>query len=430
MSRFTGLSGPAGTKFSTRRRSKNSRLRLTAPITIQPMSNPSHALDAIVDQIRQARGAAKPLRVRGGGSKDFFGSSLGGEVLETGGLRGIVSYEPSELVVTVRAGTPLAELEAALQEKNQCLPFEPPHFGEGLAGSGTVGGMVAAGLSGPARASAGAVKDFVLGARFVNGRGEHLTFGGQVMKNVAGYDVSRLMAGSWGTLGVITEVSLKVLSFAPCEATLACDLAQGPALDLLQRWGSQPLPLNASCWVHDPADASVPGSGADMLFVRLRGAVAAVHAALPRMRADVRALGGDTQVMDNAQAGPDWAAARDQRLPFFSAPTAPDLCLWRLSVAQTTPVLDLPYAPFIEWHGGQRWLWAPASAAPQLHALAQRAGGHATLFRRPAGALAQVNAGVPVFAPQDAAQARIQSALQHQFDPDGVFNTRRLNSVV
>ena len=392
---------------------------------MRSMLSQSQALDAITDQIRQARATSTLLRVRGGGSKDFVGSNLQGEVLDTRALSGIVSYEPTELVVTVQAGTPLAELEAALLEKNQCLPFEPPQFGAG--DHATVGGMVATGLSGPARASAGAVRDYVLGARFINGRGEHLTFGGQVMKNVAGYDVSRLVAGSWGTLGVMTEVSLKVLSFAPCEATLVCDLAQAPALDLLQRWGGQPLPLNASCWVHDGVDGA---AGNNKLFVRLRGAVAAVQAALPRMRADVLALGGDTAVMDNSQAGPDWAAARDQRLPFFSAPPAPNLCLWRLSVAQTTPVLDLPFAQFIEWHGGQRWLWAPAAAAAQLHALAQRAGGHATLFRRPSGALADGDAGAPVFAALDATQARIQSALQTQFDPDGVFNTRRLHSVV
>jgi glycolate oxidase FAD binding subunit len=282
--------------------------------------------------------------------------------------------------------------------------------------------MVAAGLSGPARASVGGTRDYVLGAKFINGRGEHLTFGGQVMKNVAGYDVSRLLAGSWGTLGVITEVSLKVLSFAPCEANLVCDLPQAPALDLLQRWGGQPLPLNASCWVHDTAGGV---DGGEKLFIRLRGAVAAVKAAIPRMCADVLGLGGNATLMDNAQAGPDWAAARDQRLPFFTAPPAPDLCLWRLSVAQTAPVLDLPYATFMEWHGGQRWVWAPAMAAAQLHALAQRSGGHATLFRRPAGALADAATGGDVFAPLDVTQARIQTALQHQFDPDGVFNTRR-----
>jgi len=388
----------------------------------------SPALAELTDRIRQARSAPIPedrlLRVRGGGSKDFFGAGLRGQPLSTQGLQGIVSYEPTELVVTVQAGTPLAELEAALLEKNQCLPFEPPHLGP--AGAGTVGGMVAAALSGPSRASVGAVKDYVLGARFINGKGEHLTFGGQVMKNVAGYDVSRLLAGSWGTLGVITEVSLKVLAFAPSEATLACALPQDAALALLHRWGGQPLPLNASCWVHDPLEG---GEGGDTLFVRLRGAFAAVQAALPRMRAEVLAQGGKAEVMDNTQASADWAAARDQRLPFFSAPPAPDLCLWRLSVAQTAPVLALPYAQCIEWHGGQRWLWAPASAAAQLHALAQGAGGHATLFRRPGGALANVDAGAPVFAPQDATQARIQSALQLQFDPDGVFNTHRPHSV-
>jgi glycolate oxidase FAD binding subunit len=369
------------------------------------------------------------LRVRGGGSKDFYGSNLDGEVLSTQELQGIVSYEPSELVVTVRAGTPLAELDAALLEKNQCLPFEPPHFDEGTKTQATVGGMVAAGLSGPSRATAGAVKDFVLGVRFINGRGEHLTFGGQVMKNVAGYDVSRLLAGSWGTLGVITEVSLKVLAFAPSEATLMCGLPQDKALELLHRWGGQPLPLNASCWVHDTT-ASPPR---DILFVRLRGAAAAVQAALVRMRSDVQALSGEAVVMDNAQAGPDWAACREQQLPFFTQAPSPEACLWRLSVPQTATVLELPDAvqsgPFIEWHGAQRWVWAPAVAASALHALAQRAGGHATLFRRPKGALANQSIQGAVFPALDAVQQRIQSALQEQCDPHGVFNTRRLNHV-
>ena len=388
------------------------------------MLNSNVALDAITDRIAYARTLAQPerrlLRVRGGGTKDFFGAGLQGDILDTSTLSGISSYEPTELVVTVQAGTPLAELEAALMEKKQCLPFEPPHFGSAKA---TVGGMVAAAWSGPARASAGAVKDYVLGARFINGKGEHLTFGGQVMKNVAGYDLSRLLAGSWGTLGVITEVSLKVLAFAPCEATMACSLPQHAALALLHRWGGQPLPLNASCWVNDPLD------GGDKLFVRLRGAVAAVQAALPRMRHDVLAQGGSADVMDNTQASADWAAARDQRLPFFSVQPGPDRCLWRLSVAQTTPVLDVPYDQFVEWHGGQRWVWAPTAAAAPLHALAHSARGHATLVRRPAGALADVPAGAPVFATLDAAQSRIQSALQQQFDPDGVFNTRRLHCV-
>ena len=375
-------------------------------------------LNSLIDAVRQAAADGRTLRLRGGGRKDFWGQSLTGEALDTRAYRGIVSYEPSELVVTARCGTPLAELEAALAEKGQCLAFEPPHFGAGA----TVGGMVAAGLSGPARATAGAVRDYVLGARFINGLGEHLTFGGQVMKNVAGYDVSRLMAGSWGTLGLITEVSLKVLPVAPAEATLMiAGLAQGPALDLLHRWGGQPLPLNASAWVRDPTAQPV----ADYLFVRLRGAVAAVQSAVVKMSADAVALGAQVHAMDNAEASQDWRASTEQTLPFFDAPSA-DACLWRLSVPQTAPVLDLPYAQYIEWQGAQRWLWAPASAAVTLRELAQKVGGHATLFRASAKH-ADADKAVGVNTPLDAVQERIQQQMQKQFDPKGVFATGRLH---
>ncbi len=379
-------------------------------------------LNSLIDAVRQAAADGRTLRLRGGGSKDFWGQSLTGEVLSTRDYRGIVSYEPSELVVTVRCGTPLAELEAALAEKGQSLAFEPPHFGQGSANGATVGGMVAAGLSGPSRATVGAVRDYILGARFINGLGEHLTFGGQVMKNVAGYDVSRLMAGSWGTLGLITEVSLKVLPVAPAEATLMiAGLAQGPALDLLHRWGGQPLPLNASAWVRDTTAQPV----ADYLFVRLRGAVAAVQSAVVKMSADAVALGAQVQAMDNAEAAQDWRASNEQTLPFFDAPSA-DACLWRLSVPQTAPVLDLPYATYIEWQGAQRWLWAPASAAATVRELAQKVGGHATLFRASAKH-AEADKAVSVNTPLDAVQQRIQQQLQKQFDPKGVFATGRLH---
>ncbi len=375
-------------------------------------------LNSLIDAVRQAAADGRTLRVRGSGSKDFWGQSLTGEVLDTRIYRGLVSYEPSELVVTARCGTPLAELEAALAEKGQCLAFEPPHFDTGA----TVGGMVAAGFSGPARATAGAVRDYVLGARFINGLGEHLTFGGQVMKNVAGYDVSRLMAGSWGTLGLITEVSLKVLPVAPAEATLMiAGLAQGPALDLLHRWGGQPLPLNASAWVRDSTAQPV----ADYVFVRLRGAVAAVQSATVKMSADAAALGAQVQTMDNAEAALDWRASNEQTLPFFDAPS-PDACLWRLSVPQTTLVLDLPYPTYVEWQGAQRWLWAPASAAVTLRALAQKVGGHATLFRASADHAA-ADKTVGVNTPLEPVQQRIQQQLQQQFDPKGVFATGRLH---
>jgi glycolate oxidase FAD binding subunit len=375
-------------------------------------------LNSLIDAVRQAAADGRTLRLRGGGTKDFWGQSLTGEVVDTRAYRGIVSYEPSELVVTARCGTPLAELESALAEKGQCLAFEPPHFGL----DATVGGMVASGLSGPARATAGAVRDFVLGARFINGLGEHLTFGGQVMKNVAGYDVSRLMAGSWGTLGLITEVSLKVLPVAPAEATLMiAGLAQGPALDLLHRWGGQPLPLNASAWVRDTTAQPV----ADYLFVRLRGAVAAVQSAIGKMAADAVALGAQVQAMDNVEAAQDWRASAEQSLAFFDAPH-PDACLWRLSVPQTAPVLDLPYPTYIEWQGAQRWLWAPATAAVPLRELAKSVGGHATLFRASA-THAELDKVVGVNTPLDAVQDRIQQQLQKQFDPKGVFATGRLH---
>ncbi|MFN3496553.1 MAG: glycolate oxidase subunit GlcE, partial [Hydrogenophaga sp.] len=372
--------------------------------TIAGMSIPEEAsLSALIDRIRAAAADRTPLRITGGDTKAFYGEPITGEILSTRDCRGIVSFEPTELVITVRAGTPLAEVEAALAEKGQCLAFEPPHFGTG----GTVGGMVAAGLAGPARASVGSVRDFVLGCRFVNGKGELLTFGGQVMKNVAGYDVSRVLAGSMGTLGLIAELSLKVLPVAPAEATLVFPLGQHDALEQSHRWGGQPLPLSASCWVRDETTAGSP----ELLFVRLRGAVAAVEAACERM---LKEAGG--QRMDNVQAGPDWAACRDQTLPFFTAP-APEACLWRLSVPQTAPVLDLPYAQLVEWQGAQRWLWAPASAAGELRAAAAKVGGHATLFR----AGAHGASGVPRFDVSTPAIDTITRRLREEFDPAGIF---------
>lgn len=373
------------------------------------------SLSRLTDRIRAAVADRTPLRIRGGGSKDFYGRSLQGEVLDTTGLNGIVSYEPSELVVTVGAGTPLAELEAVLAEQGQCLPFEPPHFAWSGARQTTVGGMVAAGLSGPARASAGAVREFMLGLQMVNGRGEALVFGGQVMKNVAGYDVSRLLVGSMGTLGLVTEVSLKVLPVAPAEATLVFELDQTQALDCLHRWGGQPLPLNASCWVHDDTD---PHGARDLLFVRLRGAVAAIEAACRTMLADQPGLR-----MDNAQALGDWQLCRNQQLPFFAQQPAADHVLWRLSVAQTAPALALPWPQLVEWHGGVRWLWAPVDAAAQLQALARAHGGHATLF---VAADAVNTVAADRFAIQNSALMAIQRRLKDTFDPQGIFGPDRL----
>jgi glycolate oxidase FAD binding subunit len=251
----------------------------------------------------------------------------------------------------------------------------------------------------------------VLGAQLLNGRGEHLTFGGQVMKNVAGYDVSRLLAGSLGTLGVITEVSLKVLPVAPSEATLCFELPQEGALEQLARWRSQPLPINASCWVRD--ETASPAR--ELLFVRLRGAVAAVEAACHRMLGD--ALG---ERMDWQVAAQDWSACREQTLPFFEAP-APEQGLWRLSLPPTAAAMDLPWSPLVEWHGGLRWLWAPLDARNTLHDAVRAAGGYLTLWRAPSD---QPDAG-NLFTAPDAAQLLIQKRLKQAFDPAGVFNPGR-----
>ncbi|MFE8647046.1 glycolate oxidase subunit GlcE [Sphingomonas sp. NCPPB 2930] len=357
------------------------------------MLSASHALDTMVDRIRAATAHDTPLRLCGSGSKDFYGETVEGERLDTRLLSGIVGYEPSELFVTVRAGTPLAELEAALAEKGQCLPFEPPHFAAG----GTVGGMVAAGLSGPARANLGSVRDYVLGATLVNGRGEVLTFGGQVMKNVAGYDVSRVLAGSMGTLGLIAEVSLKVLPDMPAEATLRFGCSQTEALALLHGWGGRPLPLNASAWLEE--------HGEGVLYLRLRGAVAAVEAACTQL--------GGKRVVDAADR---WNALRHQRLAWFAGDAGP-LDLWRLSVPQTASVLALQESPLVEWHGGQRWYRAAPGASARMRAAAAAVGGHATLFRACAA-----SAHAPRFDAVPPVLERIQRALKKEFDPAGIFN--------
>ena len=373
----------------------------------------SNALQGVVECIKAAASAVTPLRIRGGGTKDFYGQSLQGEILDTTGLNGITSYEPSELVVTVKAGTPLAELEAVLAEKNQCLPFEPPHFGAELAKT-TVGGMVAAGLSGPSRASSGSVKDFVLGVNMVNGKGEALRFGGTVMKNVAGYDVSRLMAGSMGTLGLITEVSLKVLSIAPAEATLKFECSQAEAINMLNTWGAQPLPLNASCWIQE--------AGNGVLYVRLRGAVAAVEAAIHKM-------GGKLQNADsgNATVAADWQFLRHQNMDFFKLQG--DECLWRLSVPDTAPDLQLGHIDktLVEWHGAQRWVKLPYSEAEHIRDKVNALGGSAILFVAPQAINTPTRAeNRVIFNPLKAPLDRIHRDLKCQFDPAGIFNRGRM----
>ena len=354
------------------------------------------ALQALVERVQQARAARGTLCIRGGDTKAFYGGGPRGEPLDMGALAGISSYEPTELVVTVRAGTKLAELEAALAEKSQCLAFEPPR----LASGGTVGGMVASGLSGPSRAMAGAVRDHVLGLTLLNGKAEVLSFGGQVMKNVAGYDVSRVIAGSMGVLGAICEVSLKVLPIPAATATLRFEMDQAQAIRQLNDWAGEPLPLHASAWWQG------------LLVLRLSGAAAAVQAA-------TQSLGGERVPPELAAAF--WDGLRDQRDEYFvTARAALDrgATLWRLSLPPTAPPLALDGDCLVEWGGAQRWLCSTQPAATVRDAAAA-AGGHATLFMghdRSAG----------VFAPLKSPLDRIHRELKRAFDPDGVFNPGRL----
>ncbi len=356
------------------------------------------ALQNLVERIRVASGNATPLRIRGGGTKDFYGQTLQGEILDTLALCGIVSYEPSELYVTAGAGTPLAQLETLLAEKGQALAFEPPHFGP----DATVGGMVAAGLAGPARASVGGVRDYVLGVQMVNGNGELLTFGGQVMKNVAGYDVSRLMVGAMGCLGLIAQVSLKVLPQPTARATLQFDLDQTSALRQLNTWAGQPLPVNASYWV------------AGRLTVRLAGAQAAVQAAC-------RSMGGERA---GAAVEKEWQALREQTLPFFERTDAQ--CLWRLSVPDTCGPIKLERLAdpgLVEWGGALRWVKAPVNMAIAMREAVSAVGGTATLFR---SAVDEPAAPVAVFHPLASPLERIHREMKQQFDPSGIFNRGRL----
>jgi glycolate oxidase FAD binding subunit len=363
-------------------------------------------LERFSEAVRESVRAKRALRFRGGGTKDFYGQALAGEIVDTRGYSGIVAYEPTELVITARCGTPLAEVEAALREQGQILSFEPPHFSGGSIQNGqpphfgadaTWGGMVAAGLSGPRRQAAGAVRDFVLGATIMDGRAQVLSFGGQVMKNVAGYDVSRLMAGSLGTLGLILEASLKVLPVPVAEATLKLELPEDKAIEMLNKWGGKPLPVSATVF-----------AGTE-LCVRLSGAAAAVRAAC-------ETLGGER--VDDAQGTRFWEGIREHTDAFFGDLLEKAAALWRLSVPSTTPPLNLPGKQMIEWGGALRWLASNADART-IREAAKRAGGHATLFRggdKAAG----------VFQPLAPALMKIHRELKRQFDPHGIFNRGRM----
>ena len=359
-------------------------------------------------RIHEAIAKKTLLHIIGGGSKSFYGRAVdsqseAGEMLSIANHRGIVSYEPSELVITARAGTPLREIETLLTSHGQMLAFEPPRFGL----IGTLGGAIASGLSGPRRPYVGSTRDFVLGVKSINGTGEVLRFGGQVMKNVAGFDVSRLLTGSLGTLGILLEVSLKVLPLPEAEKTLLFECAEADAIARMNAGSGHSLPLSGAFFE----------SG--QLHLRLFGSATALRAAHARSGGEALATGSDSRV-DVDQGGDYgvslWDRLRDQHHHFFQS----EIPLWRLSVPPATPPVNLPGVCLLDWGGAQRWLKSDASASI-IRAAVNQVGGHATLFRGG-------DRHSEVFHSLTPAMMSVQKRIQTAFDPHGIFNTGRIYS--
>ena len=342
-------------------------------------------------RINEALANKMPLAIHGGNTKAFYGGAIQGAPLDVRAYAGIIEYEPKELVLTVRAGTTLADIETAMDTASQMLPFEPPHYSEGS----TIGGTVAAGLSGPRRPYTGAVRDFVLGARIVSGKGEDLRFGGRVIKNVAGYDVSRLMTGAMGTLGVLLDLSFKVLPKPVQELTLRYEFDEAMAIRQFNEWAGKPLPISATSWRERVA------------MLRLSGAAAGVKAARQK-------LGGELVADDVAQQF--WRGLRDHRDAFFQ-PAEP---LWRVSVPPASAPLHLAMPQWIEWGGGLRWQRGVADVSA-LRAKVAAAGGHVTLFRN-----GDKSAGV--FQPLQPALEKIHRDLKKAFDPENILNRGRMDN--
>ncbi len=387
---------------------------------------------ALIDAVKAAVATRTPLVIRGGHTKSWYGHRAEGTTIDMRPHAGVVDYEPSELVLVARAGTPLREIETLLARDRQMLPFEPPHFAPASAPppsgddaisqamaaalrGATLGGCVATGLSGPRRMAAGAVRDFVLGARIVDGRGQHLAFGGKVMKNVAGYDVARAMVGSLGTLGIVTEVSLKVLPMPVQSVTLTFALDEDAALDRLNRWAGQPIAITASAWSSRPSQGGGYTPRGGRLRVRLEGSEAAVQSG-------IRRIGG--LHVDPPEAEAYWRGLREQADSFFASRPS-DAPLWRLALPSTAPSLDAVRLGFsdqlVEWGGALRWI--ATRADPQaVRDTASVLGGHATLWR----ASNELKSRHGVFAPLSAPLMAIHRRLKDEFDPDRLFNRGRL----
>jgi len=342
---------------------------------------------ALQQQVMNALQDAIPLDIAGGGSKSFLGHSHHEMQIDVSSHRGIVEYDPRELVLTARCGTSLREIEATLSEAGQMLAFEPPHFGS----DATLGGTIACGLSGPRRPYSGSVRDFVLGCKILNGRGEILTFGGQVMKNVAGYDVSRLMVGAYGTLGIILEISLKVLPRPPASLTVARKCSLDEAIADMSALLGKPYPVDAACY------------HGEQCYVRISGSALGVKEARNKIPGDV---------VQDAEAF--WHALREHELPFFHHRSP----LYRIMVKPATPPLPIEGALVLDWGGAQRWLYSDEDTATVRHRVGL-AGGHVTIFRGG-------NQADEIFQPLPAPLLKMHQRLKAGFDPKNIFNRGRL----
>ncbi|MCW8962374.1 MAG: glycolate oxidase subunit GlcE [Gammaproteobacteria bacterium] len=341
----------------------------------------------LAQQVRDAFEKKTPLSIQGTQSRSFLRYSEHGNKLSTLEHSGIVAYEPTELVITVRAGTSIASVQDTLAEHKQSLAFDPPRFAQ----SGTIGGTVASGLSGPSRPWMGAVRDHVLGTRIINGKGDIMSFGGQVMKNVAGYDVSRLMCGAFGTLGVILDVSFKVLPIPESSSTLVFEYDAQNAIDHVNEWSAQTVPLNGACW------------SAGKLYIRLSGTDAGVKTA-------INTIGGDVYT-DNDLL---WDELRDQKNSFFN-----NAGYWRLSLPPATPVLSIEGEWLLDWGGAQRWL--KSSEHPdKIRQMTVERGGHAEHWHGKDKNLLRM--------PLDSIVHRYHKNLKDAFDPAHILNNHALYS--
>lgn len=383
------------------------------------------ASEPLANRVREAFDAETALRIAGSDSKSRLGRVVDGELLDVSAHRGIVEYQPTELVITARAGTPLAELEATLAKSGQMLSFEPPHLGE----SATLGGTIACGLSGPRRPHTCSTRDSTLGVKMINGRGEILRFGGQVMKNVAGYDVSRLMVGAQGTLGVLLDISLKVLPLPACERTVLIEMGAVIAIEVMAWLAGKALPLSAAC--HIPATADRPAR----LCLRFSGATAAVDAAMAYLRREQSDFSIELLEINDERATQLWQDLRERRLGFFDdAQFEQDQSLWRLSLPPATPVFwcekgrDIKHEQrkqprddaftaecLLDWAGAQRWLKTAASAEA-VHEVARRHGGHAILLGAQTATPSPLSPGL----------SSVHQRLKQAFDPKGILNPGRL----